>query len=132
MPHFDPDLDPDDPPPAVAAWRAALAASDGVLIACPEYGHSLPGVLKNAIDWVIGSGELEGKIVAITASVPIAERGRKGLVALAQTLGAVRARIVGGEPIVRGAGAEQAIRALVAALADAVRGARDQTWQRGQ
>ena len=38
-----------------------LSASDAVLIASPEYGFSLPGALKNAIDWVIGSGELEGK-----------------------------------------------------------------------
>jgi chromate reductase, NAD(P)H dehydrogenase (quinone) len=73
---------------------------------------------------VIGSGELEGKVVAITASVPAADRGRKGLAALAQTLGAMRARIVGGEPIVRGDGAGQAMRVLLAALADAARGAR--------
>ena len=55
-------------------WRRALAESDAVLIATPEYGFSLPGVLKNGIDWVIGSGELEGKVVAITAAVPAPER----------------------------------------------------------
>jgi len=55
-----------------------LSASDAVLIASPEYGFSLPGALKNAIDWVIGSGELEGKVVAITAAVPGPERGRRG------------------------------------------------------
>src|SRR5579862_2049442 len=70
LPYFDPDLDPDDPPSAVRALRHAVAQSDAVLIAAPEYGHSLPGVLKNAIDWLIGSGELERKVVAITASVP--------------------------------------------------------------
>jgi NAD(P)H-dependent FMN reductase len=44
--------------------------------------HSLPGVLKNAIDWTIGSGELEKKLVAITAAVPHTDRGRLGLAAL--------------------------------------------------
>jgi chromate reductase len=53
LPLFNPDLEPEGatPPPAVQAWRDALRASDGVLIASPEYGHSLPGALKNAIDW---------------------------------------------------------------------------------
>jgi NAD(P)H-dependent FMN reductase len=54
LPHFNPDT---EEPPAVRDWRKALAGSDAVLIASPEYGHSLPGALKNGIDWVIGSGE---------------------------------------------------------------------------
>src|SRR6187455_2016612 len=82
LPHFNPDLEQDGPLPVVDTWRRAIAESDALLIACPEYGHSLPGVLKNAVDWVIGSGELEGKIVALTASTPAAERGRRGLAAL--------------------------------------------------
>ena len=63
----------DEPAPSVevAHWREAIAGSDAVLIATPEYGFSLPGALKNGIDWVIGSGELERKIVAITAAVPV-------------------------------------------------------------
>ena len=121
LPHFDPDVDPDDAPPAVRALRQAIAASDAVLIAAPEYGHSLPGVLKNAIDWLIGSGELEQKVVAITASVPSPERGRQGLAALRQTLGAVRAVIVSDEPIARGPTSEAIIRDVLRRLADEVR-----------
>ena len=124
LPHFDPDVDPDDAPPAVRALRQAIAASDAVLIAAPEYGHSLPGVLKNAIDWLIGSGELERKIVAITASVPGTERGRQGLAALRQTLGAVRAVIVSDEPIARGATSEADIRRVLSGLVDEIRGTR--------
>ena len=75
LPHFNPDIEATATPDSVLRWRQALASSDAVLIACPEYGFSLPGVLKNAIDWVIGSGELEGKIVAITAAVPGPARG---------------------------------------------------------
>jgi chromate reductase, NAD(P)H dehydrogenase (quinone) len=97
-----------------------LAASDAVLIASPEYGFSLPGVLKNGIDWVIGSGEFEQKIVAITAAVAEPQRGRRGLEALRNTLCAVRATIVGGaEPIAKGPGLESQVAALLRALLDA-------------
>jgi chromate reductase len=93
-----------------------LAESDAVLIASPEYGFSLPGSLKNGIDWVIGSGELEEQVVAITAAVTAPERGRRGLQALRDTLSAVRATIVGGEPIPKGPEFEPWIAALVRAL----------------
>lgn len=118
LPLFDPDRVATE---AVEAWRAALRSVDAVLISTPEYGHSLPGVLKNAIDWVIGSGELERKAVAITASVPHADRGRRGLQALAQTLGAVRARIAWAEPIVRSEGQDRMLRALLTELATVAR-----------
>ena len=121
LPHFNPDTEVVGEPPAVRAWREALAESDALLIASPEYGHSLPGALKNGIDWVIGTGELERKLVAITAAVPDTERGRLGLQALQQTLGAVSARIVGGEPIVRGPDFEREVAELVRALVAAAR-----------
>jgi len=121
LPFFDPDLDPDDAPPSVHSFRRAIADSDALLIASPEYGHSLPGVLKNAIDWTIGSGELERKVVAITAAVPHPDRGRRGLAALRQTLSALSAVIVGDEPIARGPQSVAAIRELIVRLADAAR-----------
>jgi NAD(P)H-dependent FMN reductase len=120
LPHFNPDIEIESAPESVLRWRDALAGSDAVLIACPEYGFSLPGVVKNAIDWVIGSGELEGKIVAITAAVPAPERGRRGLQALRDTLSAVRATIVGGEPIPIGPAYESQIVALLQSVVDAV------------
>lgn len=48
VPLYDADL---DEPPAVARLRAAIDGADGVLLAVPEYNYSLPGVLKNALDW---------------------------------------------------------------------------------
>jgi NAD(P)H-dependent FMN reductase len=120
LPHFNPDVEAGGVPESVTRWRQALAASDAVLIASPEYGYSLPGVLKNGIDWVIGSGELEEKIVAITAAVAGPQRGRRGLEALRDTLSAVRATIVGGaEPIVQGSGLESRVAELLRALVDA-------------
>ena len=122
LPLFNPDLEQDGAAPdAVLAWRRALAESDAVLIASPEYGHSLTGAIKNVIDWVIGTGELERKVVAITAAVPHVERGRMGLQALRQTLGAVSATVVGGEPIARGEAFERDVRALVEATVAAAR-----------
>lgn len=121
MPHFDPDLEAAGAPASVVEWRRALVESDALLVACPEYGHSLPGALKNGIDWVIGSGELERKIVAVTAAVPHPDRGRRGLDALKITLGAVSATIVGGDPIARGPSFEPDVAALVRTLVDRVR-----------
>lgn len=117
LPHFNPDLDGPEVAAAVTHWRQQIAASDALLIACPEYGHSLPGVLKNAIDWLIGSGELEQKLVAITASTNIAVRGRLGLRALRDALAAVSADLVGGEPVVRGPDEERELAELLQALA---------------
>jgi chromate reductase len=116
LPSFNPDLEEGGAPAAVVRWRRALAESQGLLIAAPEYGHSLPGALKNGIDWVIGSGELGGKVVGITAAVPSVERGRRGLGALSDTLGAVRATVVGGEPIVRGPSFERSVAELLVAV----------------
>lgn len=54
IPLFDEDLEAADPagPAGVKRLRAAIAAADGVLIATPEYSQSLPGVLKNTLDWL--------------------------------------------------------------------------------
>jgi chromate reductase, NAD(P)H dehydrogenase (quinone) len=122
LPLFNPDIEAaGSVPEAVEAWRRALSESDAVLIASPEYGHSLPGAVKNAVDWVIGSGELHQKTVAITCAVPASERGKLGLAALRQTLLAVNATVLGGEPIVKGPGAPAAVRALLCAIQDAPR-----------
>src|SRR3954447_1346166 len=51
IPAFDEDLE-DSLDPAVIAFKEAIAAADGVLIATPEYNGSIPGFLKNALDWV--------------------------------------------------------------------------------
>ena len=51
LPHYDDDLRAAGYPPEVTRFRAQVAASDAVLFVTPEYNYSIPGVLKNAIDW---------------------------------------------------------------------------------
>src|SRR5258707_15886534 len=67
------------PPPPVVAFKAAIAEADAVLIATPEYNSSIPGVLKNAIDWAsrpYGDSAWDDKPVAIMGASP----GRLGTV----------------------------------------------------
>lgn len=68
LPPYDPDLDSPDAHPAVARLRQAIDSADGVLIATPEYNGSIPGVLKNALDWAsrpFPDSSLRGKPVAV-------------------------------------------------------------------
>ena len=52
LPAYDEDLDSVPAPPSVTALRQEIARADAVLIATPEYNGSIPGALKNALDWV--------------------------------------------------------------------------------
>ena len=52
VPPYKEDVDTEPAPPAVAALRQAVAAADALLIATPEYNHSIPGQLKNVLDWL--------------------------------------------------------------------------------
>lgn len=57
-------------PDAVVALRAAMTAADGLLVAAPEYNHSISGVLKNAIDWASRrpDGPLDRKPTALLSA----------------------------------------------------------------
>ena len=70
LPHYNPDLDTETPPAAVLDFRARLRAADAVVICSPEYAHGVPGVLKNALDWIVSSGEFMGKPVALVNARP--------------------------------------------------------------
>src|SRR5689334_22187679 len=61
LPHFNPDLDTEQPPESVSNFRTRLRTADGVLICTPEYDMGVPGTLKNALDWTVSSGEFSGK-----------------------------------------------------------------------
>ncbi len=68
IPLYNADIDTADPPEPVRRLRQSIAAADGLLIASPEYNYSIPGGLKNAIDWAsrpANSSVLKGKPIGI-------------------------------------------------------------------
>jgi chromate reductase len=71
VPPYDQDDDVQPAPAAVAELRAAVAAADAVLFATPEYNSSIPGALKNALDWAsrpIATNVFRNKPVAVVSS----------------------------------------------------------------
>ncbi len=108
IPPYDADLEAFETPAAVAELRQAMREADAVLIATPEYNHSIPGVLKNALDWAsrpAGQSALMGKPAAAIG----ASTGMFGAVwAQAETrkvLGALGGRVVEAElPVARAQG----------------------------
>lgn len=89
LPHFNPDLD-ETRLPAVVDWRARLSAAQGFLVSSPEYAHSPPGALKNALDWIVGSTDLEfaGKPLALLNASPASVYGHAALLEVFTVIGA--------------------------------------------
>lgn len=72
VPAFDEDLE-DDAPFAVARLKDEIASADAILIATPEYNGSIPGFLKNALDWVsrpVAASPIRSKPVAVIGASP--------------------------------------------------------------
>jgi NAD(P)H-dependent FMN reductase len=91
LPAFNPDLDTEVPPRGVAEFRSALYNCDAVLISSPEYAHGVPGVLKNTLDWVVGSGEFIDKPVAV---VNASTRATHAWKSLTETLTVMSVRVI--------------------------------------
>jgi chromate reductase len=91
IPAFDPGLDTDDPPLAVATLSKLLTEADGLIICTPEYAFGVPGSLKNMLDWLVSSSTLVDKPIAlITASLG----GEYAHASLLLTLGALTANVI--------------------------------------
>lgn len=87
LPHFD---DAGEVPVTVSVWRKHLQEADAVLICSPEYAFGIPGSLKNALDWTVGSGELVNKPLAL---ITAATGGEKAHAAWLQVFTALSAKI---------------------------------------
>src|SRR3954468_9717724 len=97
LPHYDQDDDVEPAHPEVQALRDAIAGADAVLIATPEYNGSVPGALKNAIDWASrprGNAALDNKPVAVIGSSIGTFGGVWAQADLRRILGAARARVI--------------------------------------
>ena len=95
LPFFNPDLDTGDVVQEVLRFRQKLAGADAVLISTPEYAFGVPGVLKNALDWLVSSGEMNEKPVAAISASPLYGGGDKALASLLLTLTALGTDMTG-------------------------------------
>lgn len=91
IPAFNPDLEDSEITPAVQALRRDVEACDAVIISSPEYAHGVPGALKNALDWLVGSGEFIDKPVAV---INASSRATYAWNSLVETLRTMSAEIV--------------------------------------
>jgi chromate reductase len=100
IPPYDEDDDVEPAPAAVARLRAAVAGADAVLFATPEYNSSIPGQLKNALDWIsrpLARNPLRNKPVAVIGASTGAFGALWAQAELRKVLGAIGARVVDGE-----------------------------------
>ncbi len=96
VPPYDAD-DEADPPPAVVELRSAFAGADGFLFATPEYNHSVPGQLKNALDWVsrpLATSPLRNKPAAVIGASTGAFGAVWAQAELRKVLAAIGARVL--------------------------------------
>jgi chromate reductase len=100
VPPYDEEDDVQPAPMAVAALRSAVREADAVLFSTPEYNSSIPGSLKNAIDWVsrpFATNPLRNKPVAVVGASTGAFGAVWAQAELRKVLAAVGARVVDGE-----------------------------------
>jgi chromate reductase len=91
IPAFNSDLDVDSGPGPVSGFREGIRNSDAVVFSTPEYAHGIPGSLKNALDWIVGSGELCGKPVTL---INASNRGGYAQASLREVLKTMNARLL--------------------------------------
>src|SRR5262249_36593122 len=91
LPPFNADLEGHGSPAAVTELRHLIISSDALLIASPEYAHGVSGVLKNALDWMVGNESFVNKPVGLLNASP---RASIAQAALRETLVTMSARVV--------------------------------------
>lgn len=70
LPHFNSDIEETAPPDIVLELRRRVGEADALVICSPEYAHGVPGVMKNALDWLVGGPEMIDKRVALINANP--------------------------------------------------------------
>jgi chromate reductase len=103
IPLYNQDQDGPAAPPAVAAFKDAIAACDGIVICSPEYNFGMPGVLKNALDWASRpafASPLKGKPVLLISASPAFTGGVRAQAQLRETLSGTLSRVIARPPVV--------------------------------
>ncbi len=88
LPQFNPDLDNETPPAEVASLRRKIKEADGVLICTPEYVFSIPGALKNALEWTVSAADFHHKPTALITASSLGEKAHESLVLILKTIDA--------------------------------------------
>jgi NAD(P)H-dependent FMN reductase len=133
LPLFNPDNESDPSIEPVLLYRAALNEADGVLISTPEYAHGIPGAMKNALDWVVGSGELVDKPIALINPSPRSTYAQAAIMEVLWTMSGklveeafvtvqMMGRTLPEDGIAADPGIAPALRKSLAAMAAAIRG----------
>lgn len=87
LPYFNQDVTDEQTAPSVHDFRKAIALADGVVICSPEYVFSLPGVLKNALEWAISTTVFSDKPTALITASSSGEKAHESLLLVMKTLG---------------------------------------------
>lgn len=86
LPHFNPDLDNQNPPTEIHSFRNKIINADGVIICTPEYVFSLPGSLKNALEWCVSTTIFSNKKTGLITASASGEMGHEQLLLVMKTL----------------------------------------------
>ena len=86
LPYFNPDLEQAQPIAEVADFRRRIREADGVLICTPEYVFSIPGALKNALEWTVGTSDFAGVPVALITASSLGEKTHESLFLVLKTI----------------------------------------------
>ncbi|MFD2938666.1 NADPH-dependent FMN reductase [Flavobacterium notoginsengisoli] len=86
LPHFNPDLDTETPPEEIISFRNKILNANGILICTPEYVFSLPGSLKNALEWCVSTIVFSNKRTGLITASASGEMGHEQLLLVMKTL----------------------------------------------
>lgn len=86
LPHFNPDLDNQNSPTEIHSFRNKIINTEGVIICTPEYVFSLPGSLKNALEWCVSTTIFSNKKMGLITASASGEMGHEQLLLVMKTL----------------------------------------------
>lgn len=94
IPVFNPDIDDSQLPEVVSQLMTDIRNSDGMIVCTPEYAHGIPGILKNAFDWLVASDALVLKPVVVTSISTSSLGGVRAHAPLVLVLSAMNSNVI--------------------------------------
>lgn len=86
LPHFDPELSVDNTPKIILDFRHSIETADGIIICTPEYVFSIPGGLKNAIEWCVSTTVFSDKPTGLITASANGVKGHEELQLIMKTI----------------------------------------------